>query len=241
MDEPPADVIDGNPLSAGLAPEDELLAAQGEGESWEPAEGYPDSTRSVRIWVDENKRLTDVQISNRWRERARGTSLSSMFDEAFLLANATLGATELPYAWEDDEPDEVGSELLSWEALDRIQERTRLLIEESARLDADPSSVTPARWEGQGAEGQSNNRKVTVRLNRHGHTEKVIFDEHWLSGSRVSQVRDAVWQAHEAAYAAFVPPVFVLGDRERLARELGRLQRQTSALMSRGTEFQGGR
>jgi hypothetical protein len=30
------------------------------------------------IWVDDDKRLTKVRISNRWRDRARGTSLSSM-------------------------------------------------------------------------------------------------------------------------------------------------------------------
>ena len=239
MDEPSADGFEDNPLAAGLAPEDDLLAAQGEGESWDPSQGYPDSTLSVRIWVDEDKRLTDVQISNRWRERARGTSLSSMFDEAFLLANASIGGGAPPDVWGED-PAETGSDLLTWESLAAIQEQTQEVVEEAAKLDANPDSVTPARWEGKPAEGYSRNRKVQVRLTVHGQTEKVTFDEQWLSESRVSQVRDAVREAHEDAYAAFVAPVFVPGDRERLACQLNLLHHRASALISRGSELQEG-
>ena len=59
-------------------PDDDLLVPTGAGEEWTPDQGYPDSSLSVRIWVDDDRRLTKVRISNRWRDRARGTSLSSM-------------------------------------------------------------------------------------------------------------------------------------------------------------------
>src|SRR5664279_2311351 len=91
----PIDQLTTSDEDDALAPDD-LLLPTGAGEQWTPDQGYPDSSLSVRIWVDDDKHLAKVRISNRWRDRARGTSLSSMFDEAFLLANATLGSSAPP-------------------------------------------------------------------------------------------------------------------------------------------------
>ena len=213
-----------------LAPDD-LLVPTGDGEEWRPEEGYPDSSLSVRIWVDDDKRLTKVRISNRWRERARGTSLSSMFDEAFLLANATLGSSVPPV--DDITGDGEPSDALSWDSLDAILAETTRLANEAAALDQlAPDQVTPNRWVGSPIEAYSDNQMVVVRLSIHGRTEKVAFSEQWLRQARVAEVCDAVLEAHRAAYAQFVPPVFEPGDRQRLADRYARLQYQSMALLT---------
>jgi len=210
---------------------DDLLAPSGAGEEWTPDQGYPDSSLSVRIWVDDDKRLTKVRISNRWRDRARGTSLSSMFDEAFLLANATLGSSIPPFASATD--DGATSDPLSWGSLDAILAETNRLAKAAAALDElPPDQVTPNRWVGSPVEAYSANQMVAVRLNLHGRTEKIAFSEQWLRQARVSEVCDAVLEAHRVAYAQFVPPVFEPGDRQRLADAYARLQRQSMALLA---------
>jgi hypothetical protein len=213
---------------------DDLLVATGDAGGWTPEQGYPDSSRSVRIWVDDNKRLAKVRISNRWRDRARGTSLSSMFDEAFLLANATLGSSALPFdgVSEDRQP----AAALSWDSLDAIlAETTRLATDAEALDQLPPDQVVPSRWVGSPVEAYSSSQMVAVRLSLHGRTEKVAFSEQWLRQARVAEVCDAVLEAHRAAYARFVPPVFEPGDRQRLADRYARLQNQSMALISPAT------
>ncbi len=213
-----------------LAPED-LLAPTGASAEWTPDQGYPDSSRSLRIWVDDDKRLTKVRISNRWRDRARGTTLSSMFDEAFLLANATLGSSVLPVEDAPDDGEPVGA--LSWDSLDAILAETTRLAKEAAEMDELPrGQVVPNRWIGSPVEAYSSNQMVAVRLSLHGHTEKVTFSEQWLRQARVAEVCDAVIETHRAAYAELVPPVFEPGDRQRLADHYARLQQQSMALVA---------
>jgi hypothetical protein len=220
-----------------LAP-DELLVPTGAGEEWTPDQGYPDSSLSVRIWVDDDKRLTKVRISNRWRDRARGTSLSSMFDEAFLLANATVGAS-VPLLG-DIAGDGDAAAALSWDSLDAILAESSRLAAEAAALDELPADVVvPNRWVGAPVEACSHNQMVAVRLSLHGRTEKVAFSEQWLRQARVAEVCDAVLEAHRAAYALFVPPAFERGDRQRLADAYARLQNQSMALLAAPPTLQG--
>jgi hypothetical protein len=221
------------------ASSDDLLVPTGAGEEWTPDQGYPDSSLSVRIWVDDDKHLTKVRISNRWRERARGTSLSSMFDEAFLLANATLGSSTPPVGPTASET--APSDTLSWDSLDAILAETTRLAREAQALDKlPPDQVTPNRWVGAPVEAFSTNQMVAVRLSIHGRTEKVAFAEQWLRQARVAEVCDAVLEAHRAAYARFVPPVFEPGDRQRLADAYARLQNQSMALLATPPTPQGG-
>jgi hypothetical protein len=234
----PADRMTTTDDGDAMAPDD-LLAPTGAGEEWTPDQGYPDSSLSVRIWVDDDKRLTKVRISNRWRDRARGTSLSSMFDEAFLLANATLGSSTPPVG---DVPDDGGpADALSWDSLDAILAETTRLTKEAAALDQlPPDEVIPNRWVGSPVEGHSANQMVAVRLSIHGRTEKVAFSDQWLRQARVAEVCDAVLEAHRDAYAQFVPPVFEPGDRQRLADAYARLQNQSMALLAAPPAPQGG-
>lgn len=224
-------------VTEGVEGSDEVDALVDEGEDWTPAQGYPDSSQSVRIWVDDEHRLTKVVISNKWRDRAKGTSLSSMFDEAFLLATAQLGdgdAIAMPQDL-DTEPEPQSGEPLSWdgvlEALRRVDEFNAAVAE----LEAKPEEeVVPSRWVGAEAVGSSQNRMVQVTLDIHGHTRQVQFNEGWLLQSRVSEVCDAVMQAHQQAYADYQPPTYEQGDRMRLAIEGHRLTQQTMSLMRQG-------
>jgi len=218
---------------------DDLLVPTGAGEEWTPDQGYPDSSLSVRIWVDDDRRLTKVRISNRWRERARGTSLSSMFDESFLLANAAHGSSTPPGS--PVAAERVPTDALSWDSLDAILAETRRLAHQAEALDQlPPDQVTPNRWVGATVEAFSTNQMVAVRLSIHGRTEKVAFAEPWLRQARVAEVCDAVLEAHRAAYARFVPPVFEPGDRQRLADAFARLQNQSMALLGTPPTPQGG-
>jgi hypothetical protein len=237
MDESAGERVD-EPLAVELDEADmctdDLLAPIGAGEQWTPEQGYPDSSLSVRVWVDENLRLTKVRISNRWRDRAKGTSLSSMFDEAFLLANATIGSSTPPVTATSG-PGQVAP-TLSWQSLDEILAETVRLNQEATRLDALPSDeVVPNRWIGNRVEGLSTNQMVAVLLSIHGRTERIAFSEQWLRQARVAEVCEAVMEAHRSAYAQFVPPVFQPGDRQRLADRFGRLQEQSMALMGAQT------
>ena len=157
-----------------------------------------------------------------------------MFDEAFLLANATLGSPALPFDEASD--DRRPAAVLSWDSLDAILEETTRLAKDGEALDQlQPEQVVPSRWVGSSVEAYSSSQMVAVRLSLHGRTEKVAFSEQWLRQARVAEVWDAVLEAHRAAYARFVPPVFEPGDRQRLADRYARLQNQAMALISPAT------
>ncbi len=243
LDPPDADAADGlgaglgvpfdAPAAEGMDSED-LLAPLGDDVPWTPDQGYPDSSQSVRIWVDEDRRLAKVRISNRWRERAKGTSLSSMFDEAFLLATAQLGdeSTALMPADADagSKPEPV--EPLSWDSVFDALRRADEIQAKYAELDAKPQDeVRQSRWTGSEAVGVSDNRMVQVTLDLHGMTRQVQFQETWLQQSRVSEICDAVMQAHRAAYAAHQPPTLEHGDYMVLAIEAHRASEHVMAVM----------
>ncbi len=197
---------------------------------WTPADGFPDSTGSVRVWVDETRRLTNVVVSNRWRERSKGTTLASMFDEAFLLAQARLG---VPAPVEPAQPSRVPP--LSWDSLAEMRLRSFEIDEERARLDSLPKSeLRVSRWVGEPVEGDSSNQMVVVRLNIFGLTEQVRFDEDWVASSRVAQVCEGVMEAHQDAYSRYVPASYELGDRDRLSHRSRELSTTLLAMVKRG-------
>ncbi len=203
----------------------------------EATDGFSDSSGTVRVWLDAGRRLVQVRISNRWRERARGTSLTRMFDEAFLVANALGAGLALPAS---DAPATALGSALGWDTLQEIHDRTTNVLEKAARLDHGPEAPEPARWEGRGADGTSRNHMVQVYLSVHGSTESVWLDDGWLADAKVAEICDAVQEAHQDAYASFVPPTYVPGDHERLAVELEALQQETLALLHQGSGRQEG-
>lgn len=197
---------------------------------WSPNDGYPDGTGSVRIWVDEDRHLTKVVVSNRWRDRARGTTLSSLFEEAFLLAQARLG---IPRAVPSESPPRIPP--LSWESLAEMRLRSLEIDEERARLDnLSDSQMRVSRWVGQATQGVSDNQMVTITLNIFGLTQSVQFDEAWVAQSRVSQICEGVMQAYRDASARHTPATYELGDREMLARRSRALRSTLLAMVKQG-------
>jgi hypothetical protein len=201
------------------------------GRGWTLADGFPDTSGSLRIWVDDDRRLTKVVVSNRWRERGKGTTLASMFDEAFLLAQARLGVPPAPSV----PPEHSVAPELSWEALAEAQEQSFEIAEEEQRLGAMPEDqLRPNRWVGTSVQGVSANQMVTVTLDIFGLTESVRFDDMWVAQARVAQVCDGVMEAHQDAYSRFRPPVYEDGDRERLARRADALSGALLAMVKQG-------
>lgn len=234
-DEPGPDVYDPNESfgeGSAIEPEESGIEQPLPTPStWTPADGYNDSTGCVRIWVDDDRRLTKILISNRWRERSRGTSLSSMLDEVFLMAQARIAVGSARLG--GNEPERVPP--MSWEALAELQQQSFEISEESDRLDAlPPDQVEQSRWVGETVEGVSSNRMVTARLSLFGLTEQVTFDQAWLQQSRVSQLCESVMEAHRDAYARFREPVFQPGDRDKLAARSQRVQGSLMAMMKHG-------
>lgn len=221
--------IDDGPVEAGSDVGVDVPRAGGSG--WTLADGFPDSTGSLRIWVDDGRRLTKVVVSNRWRERSKGTTLADMFDEAFRLAQARLGAPRPPRPL----PEPATVSALSWEALAELQQQSFEIAEDEKRLGALPEAeIRPNRWVGTPVHGVSENQMVTVSLDVFGATERVRFDGLWVAQSRVSQVCDGVMEAHLDAYSRFRPPVYEYGDRERLARRSEAVSRSLLAMVKQG-------
>lgn len=222
-------LTDGGPVEAFSDVGVDVPRAGGSG--WTIADGFPDTTGSLRIWVDDDRRLIKVLVSNRWRERAKGTTLATMFDEAFLLAQARLGVPPAPSV--PPEPRTVPT--LSWEALAELQEQSFEIAEEEKRLGGlSEDEIRPNRWVGTPVQGVSENQMVTVSLDIFGLTEHVRFDDLWVAQSRVSQVCDGVMEAHQDAYSRFRPPVYEYGDRERLARRSEALSGSLLAMVKQG-------
>src|SRR5699024_8238868 len=96
-----------------------------------------------------------------------------------------------------------------------------------SELDADG----PAQHRGRGVSGGDNrgagaNGKVTVRLGKGARTTAITIDEEWAKQTRVSQLCDAIQEAHDNAYATFQEPVFEPGEYGRLGIEMATLDEE---------------
>lgn len=221
------------PLGMGTDPidddDDDDLAGE-----WQPAHGFPDTRRAVRIWVDEDtRRLRKVRLSTRWRDRLGTAKLDDAFAEAFFLANARVGdvpnLTVPPIEPGPTDPD------LTWEDHARVSEQIQVLLERATALANRPADeIRWADFDGTPATGSSSRGTVTVTLSLAGLTDSVKFDKTWLSKARMGDVAEAVMQAHERAYANYRPPVFVPGDHEELAAELATAQAALRTIVSKG-------
>lgn len=218
------DAIDDDELLAPLGysqedPADDEESDELQGE-WQFAHGFPDTRRSVRIWVDEDTRhLTKVRLSTRWRDRLGTHRLEDAFAEAFFLANARVGdvPTLQPPALEECE----GDPSLTWDDYPQIEEKIQSLLDKAVKLtQRDPEDIRWADFSGEQVSATSAHGNVTVTLSLAGLTDSVRFDKAWLAKARMNDINEAVQSAHEKAYAKYVPPTFVPGDHEELAQEL---------------------
>ena len=58
--------------------------------NWRPELGFPDGTRAIRVWADDDGVLTRVRVSLNWREKLADSSLDAAFFTAFMAMNAIL-------------------------------------------------------------------------------------------------------------------------------------------------------
>lgn len=210
---------------------DSTLDAPADGTPWHFSHGFADSRQAVRIWVAEDTRhLQKVRLSPRWRERLAGRSLSDAFDEAFFGANIRFGESrnlEFPSATVVESDFEGTFEQL--EA--RIAELDDRFSELEARA---PENVRWADFAGERVRYTGPGGRVTVTLSLAGLTDSVEFDKSWLSAADAGEIAQQVLFAHSRAYARYVPPTFVPGEREELAAEFLQLEAALNALMSKG-------
>lgn len=203
---------------------------------WQFSHGFPDSKRSVRVWVDEETRhLTKVRISPRWREILGSRSLEDAFAEAFLLANAHLSDETPP--WHDPLPEPESDSTLGEADLARIDEQLKQLLERADELNSRaPEDVRWADLDGERAVGTAAGGAVTVTLSLAGLTESVRFDRSWLQAASMSEVTGAIQRAHQQAYARHTPPTFVPGEHEDLAREIAQTRNALMTILSKGIQ-----
>lgn len=214
--------------------DDELLAAPGvepqrstpdDRPGWDPSQGYTDSRRIIRCWVDEQTRhIERVKLSTRWRERLGGRSLEDAVMEALFFASMrfdTHGPLEKP----EIEPAEVGP----FETFEQLMEQYQTTMERYEELAArDAEDVQWADFQGEKAEASIRGR-VTVRLSLAGVTEHVAFDRNWLTHASPESIADHLLAAHRVAYERYEPPTFVAGEHEQLAAELAGLAQAIEA------------
>lgn len=188
--------------------------------------GYPDVTMSVRVWLSAERRLAKIRISNAWRDRSRGTSLSNMIDQAFLFAYASVETlpelnTQLPT------PDKKID--LTWDEIAKLADR---VLAASTESDALGDQAEPSHWEGHSVQGTDPGHHVTVTLDLHGMTAAVNFDKVWLDKSRVSELCKAIEAAHRDAYRKYTPPTYVEGDHAKLVSTSASIQSDVNAMLA---------
>lgn len=179
----------------------------------------------VRIWFDDDRRLSKVRVSPVWFERLQGSqTLESAFAEAFRLAHLDVGKPRsFPAPEQEDETDDVVPEF-SLENLRAMTAELSSLMDEwdaavERRLAADPAPE-PRRVVGR-SEG------VTVTLNTAGYPWSVAFDQRWLDDAQVGAICTHVLAAAQRAQSAFVPAV------DEAVAELAHFKGRHDRLMTR--------
>ncbi|CAI9407891.1 hypothetical protein [Aestuariimicrobium sp. T2.26MG-19.2B] len=203
------------------------VLAEGRG-PWEPSHGFPDGYGVVRVWVDDDKRITKVRLSPSWREKSGRTPLVMAFASSFTYINS--------YG-RDDSPSDLlqvdegeASRPFSWEQIDELARRTEQLTERLGALGPE----SEGQWRGTEAVGESPDKLCAIRLELNGDLGSIQFNERKLAQSRVREVTDAVVKAHAAALANFQPAQYEPGEADRLTGELQGLRNEALAMMRRG-------
>lgn len=182
-----------------------------------------DFNATVHLWLTPDKRLAKIRISNRWRQRLKKSRLDTT-------VAAALKVHQLDGTGSDSmvEPEEiVTSEPIDQAFLNRWLESLLRMSEDQEKLKQDPEAAK-GRWVYPSSnEGTSSNRMVTVKLGKNAHTTAVSIDDTWLKSARVSELCDAIQEAHDRAYAEFVEPIFEPGAYGKLAIEAATLEAES--------------
>jgi len=176
------------------------------------------------MWLTPEGRLAKIRISNRWRERCRTTPLTAMLTAGFKQRQKEASGNESIRL----EPQRVDTtEGVDQAFLSRWLETIFDVQRKESELDADGPAQHRGRWvSGGDNRGSGANGKVTVRLGKGARTTAITIDEEWAKQTRVSQLCDAIQEAHDNAYATFQEPVFEPGEYGRLGIEMATLDEE---------------
>ncbi len=190
-----------------------------------------DPSGAVHLWFDDDHRLADVRISNRWRERLRkeGKELSEVAVSLLRLHQAR-PAVPLP---EPEVSSTTTTERLNDVTLDRLMERSKELDRLGDALRA-RDDVRRTRLVGERVTGTSSNRMVQVTIDPRGHTGEITLDESWLETATAASLGEAILQAHQDAYSRWTPPQVEYGEWDLLNVERRAVTAELAALMSNG-------
>lgn len=206
------------------------------------SDAISDPSGAVHVWVDADRRLLHVRLSNRWRERLMtvGQPKSSApadvkLDQVVLsvLRRAQSRVTaglDVPRATED-----VAAMSRNDASLAYLLERSMAVRDRRRKLEAKPAEeIRRRRVVGQRPVGHSAGRQVSVTLDVYANTVKVTLDEGWLSSVKTADLGPAIVDAHRAAYEQWTPPAVEPGEYEELAREGEILASEAAAMLRRG-------
>jgi|GEM_PF-7071181 len=186
-----------------------------------------DFLQIFHFWLTPEGRLAKIRITNRWRERVQGKPLSLLLTAGFKQRQKQ--ATGTPVAVQAERVDT--SEPVDQAFLSRWLESLFVVDEKERKLEEKDGGARPGRWVSPPNTGTSANGRVTVHLGKGARTTEIKIDEDWAKSTRVSEICDAVQQAHDAAYAEFVEPEFAPGEYGELANELATLEEEMRVRM----------
>lgn len=194
-----------------LAPPVSGSAAEPEATLDESVEGG----KIVRLRFEDGK-LVSVRLSHNWYERLQpGQSLAGAFEEAFLLATATIAQPET----QNVDVTQLDYQLpeLSPQTIDNYAALLRSHSVEWQRAIQNQTPEPDQRY----AMGEQ--AGVRVVLNQAGQPARIVFDEAWVINSPAGTISNTVLAATRKAYAQYDPqpdPRNELLDRYRIEHEI---------------------
>lgn len=193
--------------------------------------GVADPSGAIQVWLDDDGRLTDLRVSNRWRERLRkeDKELADVL-VALLRLHQSRPAEPLP---EPPVSATTTTERLNDVTLDRLMERSKELDRQGDALRA-RDDVRRTRLVGERITGTSSNRMAEVTIDPRAHTGEVVLDRSWLDSAKAAALGEAILEAHQDAYARWSPPQIEYGEWDLLNVERRAVTAELAALMNNG-------
>jgi len=188
-----------------------------------------DPTGAVHVWLDDDLRVSNVRVSNRWRERLKGADVGQALLLVLRAAQLRPGLN-LP----ETEPEQPPTWPLDRYRLARLTEEIHEIDERSAALDAHPEAVRPQEIQGTPVSGASHNRMVTVQLGLSGATQSIDAEPSWLKSAKSDDLGRALVEAHADAYTRHVPPTVIPGDYDRVSADYARVHATIMAMLRNG-------
>lgn len=195
------------------------------------SDAVSDPSGAVHVWVDSDRRLLHVRLSNRWRERLKDTPLQEAVLQVIVRAQSRMTAgLDVPQATED-----VAAMARNDASLAYLLERSMALRDQRRRVAAKPTEeVRRRRVVGQRPVGHNAGRQVSVALDVYANTAALTLDEEWLGSVKTADLGAAIVEAHRSAHAQWSPPAVEPGEYEELAREGELIAGEAAAMLRRG-------